>query len=66
MKLKREDRINETTKWKDWVREQEEKRWEAVLAEYESEMNGVKKADSPFDETVAKAIGNHEQGLNKI
>ncbi len=60
MKLKRED------KWKDWVKEQEEKRWEAVLAEYESEMDGIKKADSPFDETVAKAIGNHEQGLNKI
>jgi hypothetical protein len=29
-------------------------------------MDGIKKADSPFDETVAKAIGNHEQGLNKI
>ena len=23
-------------------------------------------ANSPFDETIAKAIGNHEQGLNKI
>ena len=45
---------------------QEEKRWEAVLAEYESEMDGVEKADSPFDDTVATAIGNHEQGLNKI
>ena len=25
--------------WEDWVKEMEEKRWEAVLAEYESEMN---------------------------
>ena len=60
MKLKRED------KWEDWVKEQEEKRWEAVLAEYESEMNEIKKADGPFDTTVANAIANHEQGLNKI
>ena len=60
MKLKRED------KWEDWVKEQEEKRWEAVLAEYESEMVEIDDANSPFDETVAKAIGNHEQGLNKI
>ena len=60
MKLKREG------KWEDWVKEQEEKRWEAVLAEYESEMVEIEKADSPFDETVATAIGNHEQGLNKI
>ena len=66
MKLKREDKINGTTKWKDWVREQEEKRWEAVLAEYESEMVEIDDANSPFDETVANAIGNHEQGLNKI
>ena len=66
MKLKREDTENGTTKWKDWVREQEEKRWEAVLAEYESEMVEIDDANSPFDETVANAIGNHEQGLNKI
>jgi len=66
MKSKREDKINGTTKWKDWVREQEEKRWEAVLAEYESEMVEIDDANSPFDETVANAIGNHEQGLNKI
>jgi len=60
MKLKRED------KWEDWVKEQEEKRWEAVLAEYEDEMKQIKEADGPFDKTVAHAIGNHEQGLNKI
>ena len=66
MKLKREDKRSGTTKWKDWVKEQEEKRWEAVLAEYESEMDGVEKSDSPFDDTIATAIGNHEQGLNKI
>ena len=53
-------------KWEDWVKEQEEKRWEAVLAEYESEMTDIKEADGAFDKTVANAIANHEQGLNKI
>jgi len=47
-------------KWEDWVKEMETKRWEAVLAEYESEMSGVENADSPFDKTVANAIANHE------
>jgi len=54
MKLKRED------KWEDWVKEQEEKRWEAVLAEYESEMKNIKESDGAFDKTVANAIANHE------
>ena len=44
----------------------EKQRWEAVLAEYEAEMEQMKEADGPFDKTVANAIGNHEQGLNKI
>ena len=35
-------------KWEDWVKEQEEKRWEAVLAEYESEMSEIKEAKSSF------------------
>ena len=65
MKLKREDKRSGTTKWKDWVKEQEEKRREAVLAEYESEMDEIDDANSQFDETIAKAIGNYEQGLNK-
>ena len=47
-------------KWEDWVKEMETKRWEAVLAEYESEMNGIEDADSPFDKTIANAIANHE------
>ena len=47
-------------KWEDWVKEMETKRWEAVLAEYESEMNGIENADSPFDKTIANAIANHE------
>ena len=54
MKLKREG------KWEDWVKEMETKRWEAVLAEYESEMASVENADSPFDKTIANAIANHE------
>ena len=47
-------------KWEDWVKEQEEKRWEAVLAEYKSEMGEIKEAKSSFDTTVANAIANHE------
>ena len=47
-------------KWEDWVKEMETKRWEAVLAEYESEINGIEDANSPFDKTVANAIANHE------
>ena len=66
MKLKREDRENGTTKWRDWVNQMEEKRWEAVLAEYESEMKDLEEADSLFDETVANALANHEQGQSKI
>ena len=54
MKLKREN------KWEDWVKKQEEKRWEAVLAEYESEMKEMEKANGAFDKTVANAIANNE------
>ena len=54
MKLRKEG------KWKDWVQEQEKKRWEAVLAEYESEMNLQDSGKGAFDKTVANAIANHE------
>ena len=47
--------------WEDWVKEMEEKRWEAVLAEYESEMNLQDSSKGAFDKTVANAIANHEQ-----
>jgi transcription elongation factor Elf1 len=60
MKLRKED------KWKDWVIEMEKQRWEAVLAEYESEMKDIEESDGAFNTTLAKAIGNHEQSLNKI
>ena len=60
MKLKRED------KWDDWVKEMETKRWEKVLAEYEAENIVMEESDGAFDKTVANAIGNNEQGLNKI
>ena len=46
--------------WEDWVKEMEEKRWEAVLAEYESEMNLQDSSKGAFDKTVANAIANHE------
>ena len=54
MKLKREG------KWEDWVKEMETKRWEAVLAEYESEMKLLDNGKGAFDKTVANAIANHE------
>tara|TARA_R100001443_G_scaffold30459_1_gene44187 strand:+ start:1223 stop:1684 length:462 start_codon:yes stop_codon:yes gene_type:complete len=54
MKLKREG------KWEDWVKDMETKRWESVLAEYESEMKNIKESDGAFDKTVANAIANHE------
>ena len=47
-------------KWEDWVKEMETKRWEAVLAEYESEMNLQDSGKGAFDKTVANAIANHE------
>ena len=46
--------------WEDWVKEMETKRWEAVLAEYESEMNLHDESKGAFDKTVANAIANHE------
>ena len=55
-----EANLHRDDKWKDWVKDQEEKRWEAVLAEYESEMEEIEKADGAFDKTVANAIANHE------
>jgi len=54
MKLKKQG------KWEDWVKEMETKRWERVLAEYESEMTEIDNADGAFDKTVANAIANHE------
>ena len=47
-------------KWEDWVKEMEEKRWETILKEYESEMKLMEDSDSPFDTKVANALANHE------
>ena len=46
--------------WQNWVKEMEEKRWESVLAEYESEMKLIEDSDSPFDTKIANALANHE------
>ena len=46
-------------KWEDWVKEMEEKRWETILKEYESEMELYKDSD-PFDKSVANALANAE------
>ena len=44
-------------KWKDWVKEQEEKRWEAVLAEYNAEMQIREDSETlKFDKKVANAV----------
>ncbi len=58
--------LKDEGKWEDWVKGQEEKRWETVLAEYESEMEIIKNADGAFDKTVANALANHEHGQSKI
>ena len=52
--------LHRNDKWKDWVKEMEEKRWEAVLAEYENEMKLMEDSDSVFDTTVANALANNE------
>ena len=44
-------------KWEDWVKEMEEKRWEIILKEYESEMELYKDSD-PFDKSVANALSD--------
>ena len=46
--------------WQNCVKEMEEKRWELVLAEYESEMKLIEDGDSPFDTKIANALANHE------
>ena len=47
-------------KWEDWVKEQETKRWEAVLKEYEEEMKLIEDSKGAFDKTIANAIANNE------
>ena len=44
-------------KWEDWVKEMEEKRWETILKENESEMELYKDSD-PFDKSVANALSD--------
>ena len=44
-------------KWEDWVKEMEEKRWEIILKEYESEMELYKDSD-PFDKSVVNALSD--------
>ena len=55
-----ETELKREGKWEDWVKEMETKRWEAVLAEYEQEMNLQNESKGAFDKTVANAIANHE------
>ena len=55
-----EMKLRKDGKWEDWVKEMETKRWEAILAEYESEINSHDESKGAFDRTVANAIANHE------
>ena len=55
-----ETELKREGKWEDWVKEMETKRWEAVLAEYKSEMKLDENSKGAFDKTVANAIANHE------
>ena len=52
--------LSRKDEWQNWVKEMEEKRWESVLAEYESEMKLIEDGDSPFDTKIANALANHE------
>ena len=52
--------LHQKDEWQNWVKEMEEKRWESVLAEYESEMKLIEDGDSPFDTKIANALANHE------
>ena len=49
--------LHQKGEWQNWVKEQEEKRWEAVLKEYESEME-LNKDANPFDKGVANSLAN--------
>ena len=44
-------------KWQEWVMEQEEKRWESWLKEYDLETKEMNEKN-PFDEKVANAMSN--------
>ena len=49
--------LKEKGEWEDWVKDQEKKRWETVLAEYEAEMELVEDSETlKFDKNVANAI----------
>ena len=49
--------LKEKGEWEDWVKDQEKKRWETVLAEYEAEMELVEDSETlKFDKKVADAI----------
>ena len=49
-------------KWEDWVKEMEEKRWEAILKEYEQELVEIKEKNQ-FDKTVANALASNEHRI---
>ena len=49
--------LKEKGEWEDWVKDQEKKRWETVVGEYEAEMELVEDSETlKFDKKVANAI----------
>ena len=45
-------------KWKDWVTEQEQDRWESIEKEVAVILKEMTEDENPFDTTVAKALAN--------
>ena len=43
-------------KWNEWVADMEKKRWEAIKAEHDAEMELMKNSDGAFDTKLANAI----------
>ena len=49
-------------KWNDWVADQEKKRWDGILKEYEQELVEIKEKNQ-FDKTVANALASNEHRI---
>ncbi len=48
--------LHEKGKWNEWVADMEKKRWEAIKAEHDAEMELMKNSDGAFDTKLANAI----------
>ncbi len=48
--------LHKKGKWNEWVADMEKKRWEAIKAEHDAEMELMKNSDGAFDTKLANAI----------